>query len=75
MSVLKPISANVPQIFDDKKKEWGVSWVYIIREGIKSIELQEKLMNEKVNPQDIQWRTRAKEKIQAILSDFNEVER
>jgi hypothetical protein len=61
------ISANVPQEFVNKKNNWGVTWAYIIREGIKNIELQERLMQEKIRPEDISWRTKAREKINAIL--------
>jgi hypothetical protein len=67
MGNLIGISANVPQEFIDKKQRFGVSWVFIIREGIKNIELQEKLMNEKINPDNIDWRIRAREKIEEAL--------
>jgi len=67
MGNLIQISANVPQEFMDDKNNWGVSWAYIIREGIKSMKLQERLMNQKVDPDQIEWRIRAKEKIEEAL--------
>ena len=67
------ISANVPQEFINKKNKWSVTWTYLIREGIKSIELQEKLMNERIDPSNVEWRVKARDKIQAILSEFDEV--
>lgn len=74
MSGLIQVSANVPEEFQKKKNAWGVSWAYIIREGIKNIEIQEKLMNEKLQPNKIDWRIEAREKIQRVLRDFDEKE-
>ena len=75
MTGLIQVSANVPESFQEKKNAWGVSWCYIIREGIKNIELQEKLLNEKLQPSNkYDWRAEAKEKLQKILHDFEDKE-
>jgi len=63
---LHPVNAKVPLMFKEKKDHFGVSWVLIIREGLKALELQEKLMNERVNPKDIDWRTRSREQWQEL---------
>jgi len=35
---LVPVSANVPKEFQDRKQDLGVTWVYVIRRGLKAIE-------------------------------------
>lgn len=52
---LRKISADVPEVFFERKQHFGdVSWAQIIKEGLETLELKETLITGVVH--DFQWR-------------------
>lgn len=62
----KKISVVVPDLYNNQKKNLGVSWCYIIGRGLKTMEFEASYIEEKKLKEPESWRDHVRRKVEEI---------